>query len=80
MAQYREGYIRSLAGKGVEWDGYNNVEHVWEQVKQAMVESAGEVCGSIKVGGKNPKSIWWSNKIKAAVRRKGGCLEEDVGS
>ena len=27
--QYREGYARSLEGKGVEWDGDNNVEHMW---------------------------------------------------
>ena len=36
--QCREGYARSLEGKGVEWDGDGNVEHMWEQVKQAMVE------------------------------------------
>ena len=29
--KYREGYVRSLEGKGVEWDGDNNVEHMWEQ-------------------------------------------------
>ena len=28
--QYREVYARSLEGKGVEWDGGNNVEHMWE--------------------------------------------------
>ena len=33
-----EGYARSLEGKGVEWDGDDNVEHMWEQVKWAMVE------------------------------------------
>ena len=37
--QYREGYARSLEGKRVKGDG-NNVPHMWEQVKQAMVESA----------------------------------------
>ena len=31
--QYREGYDRSLEGKGVEWQGDNNVEHIWEQEK-----------------------------------------------
>ena len=45
-------------------------EHIWEQVKWAMVESAIEVCGSVRVGGKNPKSVWRSNEIKVAVRRK----------
>ena len=28
--QYREGYARSLEGKELEWDGDNNVEHMWE--------------------------------------------------
>ena len=26
--QYREGYARSLEGRGVEWDGDNNVKHM----------------------------------------------------
>ena len=26
--------------------------------------------GSVKVGRKNPKSLWWNDKVKAAVRRK----------
>ena len=34
--QYREGYARSLEGKGAEWEGDNNVENMWEQVKRAM--------------------------------------------
>ena len=41
--QYRGEYARSLEGKRVEWDGENNFEHMWEQVKWAMVESASEV-------------------------------------
>ena len=48
--QYREGYARSLEGKGIEWDGDNNVEHIWEQVKRAMAESARKVCGLVTVG------------------------------
>ena len=69
--QYREGYTRSLEGKELEWNGDNNVEHMWEHVKRAMVESVREVCNSVRVGGKNPKSVWWNDDIKAAVRRKG---------
>ena len=56
--QYKEGYDRSLEGKRVEWDGDNNVEHMWEQVKRAMVESAREVWGSVKIGRRNPKRVW----------------------
>ena len=40
-----------------------------EQVKQAMVESAREVCGSVKLGGKNPKNVWWNDEARVAVRR-----------
>ena len=68
--QYREGYARSLEGKELEWDGNNNVEHMWEQVKRAMVECAREVYGSVRIGGKNSNSVWWNDEIKAAVRRK----------
>ena len=28
------------------------------------------MCGSVRVGGKNPKRVWW-NEIKATVRKKG---------
>ena len=41
----------------VEWDRDENVEQMWEQVKQAMIESAREVCGSVRLGEKNPKSV-----------------------
>ena len=49
--QYREGYARSIDGKGVEWDGDNNVENMWEQRKRVMFESAREVYGSVRVKG-----------------------------
>ena len=35
-----------------------------------MVEIAREVCGSVRVGGKNPKSMWWNYKDETTVRRK----------
>ena len=35
-----------------------------------MVESAREVCSSVRVGEKKPKSVWWNDEMKAAVRRK----------
>ena len=43
--------------------------------------SAREVCGSVGVGGKNPKSVWWNDEIKAAVKRKevlGSKMNKDV--
>ena len=47
--QYREGYVRSLEEKGVEFDRDNKVEDMWEQVKRAMMENAREVCSSVRV-------------------------------
>ena len=38
--------------------------------KTAIVESAREVCSSVRVKGKNPKSVRWNDEIKTAVRRK----------
>ena len=35
-----------------------------------MMENAREVCGSVRVRGKNPKSVWLNDEIKAAARRK----------
>ena len=68
--QYRKGYARYLEGKRVRWDGENNVEHMWKYVKQAMDESAREVCDSVKVGGRNPKSVWWIDKVQSCSQRK----------
>ena len=39
-------------------------------MKQAIVENAREVCCSVRVGGKNSKSVWWNDEVKSAVRRK----------
>ena len=68
--QYREGYKKSLEGKGVGWDGDNIDEPMWEQLKRGMVESAREVCGSMRLGGKNPKSVWWNDDVIAVARKK----------
>ena len=68
--QYKEEYARSLEGKRVEWDEEKNVKNMWEQVKRAMVESARVVFGLVRVGGGNPKSVWWNVLVKAAVKRK----------
>ena len=46
--QYREGYARALEGTRVEGDR-DNVEHMWEQVKRAMVE-------------RGKRSMWLSEK------------------
>ena len=42
-----------------------------------MVESAREVCGSVKVGGGTPKSVWWNDEVIVAVKRKEMLGDED---
>ena len=55
-------------------------EHMWEQVKQAIVESVREVCGSVRVGGGNPKSLWLNEQLLLEERRMLGrrCWEIDM--
>ena len=40
------------------------------KAKRVLVESAREVWGSVRVGGKNPKNMWWNDDVKAVVKRK----------
>ena len=68
-----------MGGKGVKWNGDNNVEHMWDHVKRAMVESAREVCGSVRVR-KKPKECVMGLRDKIWSKEKGGCLEGGVGS
>ena len=41
-----------------------------------MVESASKACGSVRIAGKNPKSVWWNDQVKAAVQRKEDAWKE----
>ena len=45
-----------------------------------MVESAREVYGSVRVEGKNPKSLWWNDEVKAKARRKENAWKEVLGA
>ena len=54
----------------MEFDEENNVEPMWEQVKQAMAESAREMCGSMREGGGNQKSVWWNDQLKMRLRER----------
>ena len=42
---------------------------MWEQVKGVMVKSSREMCGSVRLEGKNSKGVWWNDEVKAVVRR-----------
>ena len=70
--RYREGYARSLEEKRLEGYG-DNVKHMWEQMKGEVVESAGELCGSVILGGKNLKSMLWNDAVV-----KSGCISSRI--
>ena len=53
---------------------------MWKQVKRTKGESAGEVCVSVRVGGGNPKSVWWNDQMKATVKRKQDARKEVLGA
>ena len=53
---------------------------MWEYVKRALVQSVREVCGSVRVAGGNPKSVWWNDEVKAAVKRKEAAWKEVLGA
>ena len=44
-----------------------------------MVESLREVCSSVQVGGRNPKSVWWNDHVKVVVKRKEDAWKEVLG-
>ena len=45
-----------------------------------MVESARELCGSVRVWGKNSKRVKWNDEIKDAVRRKEDAWKEELAA
>ena len=52
---------------------------MWEQVKQAVVDGARVVCGSVRVGEMNPKNIRWNDVVKVSVERKEAAWKEVLG-
>ena len=49
---------------------------MWDHVKRTVVESGREVCGSVRVEGKNPKTVLWNDEVKAAVRKNEAAWKE----
>ena len=35
-----------------------------------IVQSARKVCRSVRLGGGNPKTVWWDDQVETAVKRK----------
>src|SRR5678815_5157894 len=65
----KDKYVRALASKSVECEQVET-EQILEQMKEAIVSSAKEVCGCAKVGSKNVNSEWWNEEVKQAVKSK----------
>ena len=43
--------------KKIDLEEVRNVKQMWEQMKQAMVESAREVCGSVRKWGEKTQRV-----------------------
>jgi hypothetical protein len=65
----KEEYVVKLMNKEVECE-QNGIEQVWKEVKEAVIGSAKEVCGCVKIGGRNDKSELWNEEVKQAVESK----------
>ena len=58
-----------MKGKGgVSWCGVNG--------HHCIIEGKREVCGSVRVRGKNPKSVQWDDGVKAGIRRREAAWKE----
>ena len=51
----KEKYVGELSNKVVECD-QGETEHIWAQMKDVVLSSAGDVCGCDKIGSKNRNS------------------------
>ena len=58
--QYKEEYASAHECKIVEWNKVSNVDQMWDQVKQVVIDSEREVCGSVSMERENPKSDCWN--------------------
>ena len=68
--QCKEKYVRALETKIVKWNEASDIEHMWEQVKEVMVDSAREMCVTARMGRNNPRSEWWNYQLKVGVKGK----------
>ena len=57
--------LGGLDRKKIEWNRENNVEHMWEQVKRAMVVSTREMCDSMRVGREGSRSVFLEGSGKS---------------
>ena len=63
--------LEELGVRGrVEWDEDSDAVQIENQVKQVVVDSTREVSGYVRVGRKNPNSVWCKDEDEAAAERK----------
>ena len=54
------------------------MKYMWEHLKWSMIESTREVRGSVRVKGKNPKSVWWNDEVKVAWNEVLAAIHEEA--
>ena len=65
-------YQRRLSEEwnAVRYSRVGEVEHEWKCLKEAMLGSALEVCGSKVVGLKKRANEWWDGRVRTAIEEK----------
>lgn len=66
---YGEEIERRVKDEDYHWDS-EEVETSWQNIKKIMLEAAGLVSGTKKVGSKGKKTAWWTDEIKEVVKEK----------
>ena len=49
-------------------------------MKRVRVDRARELCNSVRLGRKNPRSKWWNDVLKAAIERKEVARKDVLGA
>ena len=63
-------YQNSIKAKLEQQTATESLEHLWLKYKNALNESANEVCGRKIIGGNKKRTAWWSEEVKRKVKEK----------
>ncbi|KAF2883243.1 hypothetical protein ILUMI_22932 [Ignelater luminosus] len=63
--------VTQKAAEIPSWEQEMNQETVWENFKEILRATAQELCGSVPIGGKKRKAVWWcTEELKLEVATK----------
>ena len=53
-----------------------NVEDVWKELRECLIEGGNEVCGRTKGPSRHKQSWWWNDKVAEAIEEKIKCYQK----